>query len=220
MRQLILDIRPDATPDFSNFLAGPNAEVVAALRAVAGPAPAFSGEHVIYLWGEIGVGKSHLLRAWSSLARARHFPGGPLPDANTAMLSVDDVEALDNEDQVRLFSLLNTAREQGGRVLAAGPLPPARLAIRPDLATRLAQGLVFRIQPLSDSDKAVALGIRAESHGMHLGEDLIRYMLRHCRRDLPHLLATVDALDTLSLSRKRPVSLPLLKELLQEPLSA
>lgn len=220
MRQLILDIRPDAPPDFGNFLTGPNAEAVSALKAMTSPAKPFSGEHVIYLWGERGVGKSHLLQAWSSLARTAHYPAGPLPEPETAMLSVDDVETLDEGDQVRLFSLLNAAREQGGRVVAAGALPPAQLAIRPDLATRMAQGLVFRIHPLSDTDKAVALGIRAESHGMRLGEDLIRYMLVHCRRDLPHLLATVDALDTLSLSRKRPVSLPLLKELLQGPLSA
>lgn len=220
MRQLILDIRPDAPPDFSNFLTGPNGEVVTTLRAMNTPAQPFSGEHVIYLWGEAGVGKSHLLQAWSTLAQATYYPAGPLPGPEAAMLSVDDVETLDEGDQVRLFSLLNAAREQGGRVVAAGALPPAQLAIRPDLTTRLAQGLVFRIQPLSDMDKAVALGVRAESHGMNLGEDLIRYMLVHCRRDLPHLLATVDALDTLSLSRKRPVSLPLLKELLQESMSA
>lgn len=220
MRQLILDIRPDAPPDFGNFLTGPNGEVVAALEAMTDPARPYSGEHVIYLWGETGVGKSHLLQAWSSLSQATYYPAGTLPEPDTAMLSVDDVETLDEAEQVRLFSLLNAAREQGGRVVAAGALPPAQQAIRPDLATRLAQGLVFRIQPLSDTDKAVALSIRAESHGMHLGEDLIRYMLLHCRRDLPHLLATVDALDTLSLSKKRPVSLPLLKELLQEPMSA
>jgi DnaA family protein len=138
-----------------------------------------------------------------------------LPETDTALLAVDNVQALDADDQVRLFSLLNTAREQGGRVVAAGPLPPAKLAIRPDLATRLAQGLVFRLHPLSDTDKAHALAIRAESHGIKLGDNLIRHMLIHCRRDLPHLLATVDALDTFSLSRKRAVSLPLLKELLQ-----
>jgi len=216
MRQLILDIRPDAPPDFNNFLTGPNVEAVSGLRVMTSPAPAFSGEHVVYLWGETGVGKSHLLKAWSSLAHAAHFPRGPLPEPDMAMLAVDDVEELDEADQIRLFSLLNAAREQGGRVVAAGTLPPGQLAIRPDLATRLAQGLVFRIQPLSDADKAVALAIRAESHGMDLGDDLIRYLLTHCRRDLPHLLATVDALDALSLSRKRPASLPLLKELLQD----
>lgn len=220
MRQLILDIRPDAPADFDNYLMGPNAEAVSGLRHMTGPAAAFSGEHIIYLWGETGVGKSHLLQAWSSRAHAPYLPHGPLPDPDAAMLAVDDVESLAETDQIRLFSLLNAAREQGGRIVACGSLPPARLAIRPDLATRLAQGLVFRIQPLSDADKAVALAIRAESHGMHLGDDVIRYMLLHCRRDLPHLLATVDALDTLSMSRKRPASLHILKELLQESASA
>ena len=215
MRQLILDIRPDDPPGFDNYLPGPNAEATAGLRSMSGPAKAFSGEHVIYLWGESGVGKSHLLQAWARHAGAGVCLAGPLPENDTALLAVDDVHNLDEADQVRLFSLLNAARELGGRVVAAGPLPPGQLDIRPDLATRLAQGLVFRIQPLSDADKALALGIRAESHGLRLGDDLIRYMLTHCRRDLPRLLAMVDALDSLSLSRKRPVSLPLLKELLQ-----
>lgn len=215
MRQLILDIRPDDPPGFDNYLPGPNAEVTAGLRSMNGPAKAFSGEHVIYLWGESGVGKSHLLQAWARHAGAGVRHAGPLPETDSALLAVDDVHNLDEADQIRLFSLLNAARELGGRVVVAGSLPPGQLDIRPDLATRLAQGLVFRIQPLSDADKALALGIRAESHGLRLGDDLIRYMLTHCRRDLPRLLAMVDALDTLSLSRKRPVSLPLLKELLQ-----
>lgn len=214
MRQLILDIRPDTPPAFDNFLSGPNIEAVAALQTMAGPAPAFSGAHVVYLWGENGVGKTHLLRAWSAIAKAPYLLRGPLPSVESSMLAMDDVEGLDAENQIRLFSLLNAAREESGRIIAAGHAPPGQLTLRPDLATRLAQGLVFRIHPLSDADKAQALAVRAEAHGMQLPEDVVRYMLVHCRRDLPHLLATVDALDALSLSRKRAVSLPLLKELL------
>lgn len=217
MRQLILDIRPDAPPGFDNFLTGPNAEAVALLQDMTAPAPAFSGEHVLYLWGEAGVGKTHLLQAWSSAAQAGFIRRKPLPEADISLLAVDDVETLAAEDQIRLFSLLNLAREQGGRLIVAGTLPPSQLKVRPDLATRLAQGLVFRILPIPDTDKAQALAIRAEARGLHLAEEVIRYMLTHCRRDLPRLLATVDALDALSLSRKRPASLPLLKELLREP---
>ena len=55
---------------------------------------------------------------------------------------------------------------------------------------------------------------------MRLPDEVARYMLTHCRRDLPHLLDLVDALDALSLSRKRPVSLPLLKEVLLQTASA
>jgi DnaA family protein len=214
MRQLILDLRPDSPPDFGNYLPGPNAEALAAVRAhVRGGAR----ESPLYLWGEAGVGKSHLLRAWASaLGAALLHAGERLPEPPLAALAVDDVETLAADNQIRLFNLINSAREHGDLLLASGALPPASLALRPDLATRLAQGLVLRLLPLPDADKAAALAVRAEGRGLRLPEEVTRYLLTHCRRDLPRLLATVDALDTFSLSRKRPVSVPLLKELLQQ----
>jgi DnaA family protein len=214
MRQLILDIRPDSSPDFGNYLPGPNSEALAALRAHL---PRGAREPLLYLWGEAGVGKSHLLQAWSRLLGAALVSSGePLPDPPLPALAVDGVDALDADNQIRLFSLINSARESGGLLLASGSLPPARLALRPDLSTRLAQGLVFRLLPLSDADKADALAVRAEGRGLRLPEEVARYLLTHSRRDLPRLLAIVDALDIFSLSRKRPVSVPLLKELLQQ----
>ena len=219
MRQLILDIRPDAPAGFDNFLPGPNAEAVAALAERTLPATPYAGDHVIYLWGEPGVGRTHLLQAWAAAAGAPCLPSGPVPET-PSLMAMDDVDTLGEADQIRLFSALNAARENGGRIIASGPLPPAQLAIRPDLATRLAQGLVYRLLPLTDADKAAALATRAEARGMQLADEVIRYMLSHCRRDLPWLLATVDHLDEFSLSRKRPASLPLLKELLQATTTA
>ena len=67
MRQLILDIRPDSPPDFHNYLPGPNAEALAAVRAHGA---GHAREPLLYLWGEPGVGKSHLARAWASACSA------------------------------------------------------------------------------------------------------------------------------------------------------
>jgi DnaA family protein len=212
--QLILDIRPDTPAGFDNYLPGPNAEVLAAVREHAAGK---SQDPVLYLWGEAGTGKSHLLQAWCRVNGAA--PVLPLPEPPQSLVAVDAVDQLDGENQIRLFSLINAARENLGRVLATGPLPPAQLGVRPDLATRLAQGLVFRLHPLSDADKRAALTIRAETRGLRLPDEVLRYLLTHCRRDLPHLLTLVDLLDTYSLSRKRPVSLPLLKEILQQSLA-
>ena len=46
-------------------------------------------------------------------------------------------------------------------------------------------------------------------------QSLERRRLRHGRRDLTSLLRTLDALDAASLERKRAVTLPLLREVLQ-----
>lgn len=211
MRQLILDIRPDTPADFDNYLPGPNAEACATVRAHAG---GLGGEALLYLWGEAGTGKSHLLAAWARHTGAVVAP--PLPEQAVAWLAVDDVERLDAEAQIRLFTLVNAAREGVGRILVCASAPPGQLDLRPDLATRLAQGLVFRLSPLSEADRLAALCARAEAHGLHLPGEVARHLLTHCRRDLPHLLGLVDALDAYSLSRKRPVSLPLLKEVLQQ----
>jgi DnaA family protein len=221
LNQMILDIRPDTPADFDNFLPGPNAEALAAVRDhAAGLTP----DPVLYLWGESGTGKSHLLRAWSQATGAVAVI--PLPEPPQALVVVDDVERLDADDQIRLFGLINAARESGGRVLVTGPLPPAQLpqlamlAQRSDLATRLAQGLVFRLHALSDADKRAALDACASARGLRLPDDVLRYLLTHCRRDLPHLLNLVDQLDAWSLSRKRAISLPLLKEMLQHGVAA
>ena len=214
MRQLILDIRPDAPPQFDNFLPGQNAEAVDALIRFAGGQAA---EPLIYLWGETGSGKSHLLRACADAVPGGVYrPGVPLPESLPPLLAVDDVDALGPEAQVGLFDLINQAREGVGRIVAAGSLPPARLALRRDLTTRLGWGLVFGLRPLTDQERAAALRSRAAARGMHLPDEVAAYLLNHCRRDLPGLLATLDALDLFSLSRKRAVTLPLLREFLQQ----
>jgi len=59
MKQLLLDIKPASPPSLQNFMAGRNAEALASLRAAVSP----SASHFIYLWGEAGSGKSHLLKA-------------------------------------------------------------------------------------------------------------------------------------------------------------
>mgnify|MGYP002078280039 CR=1 FL=1 len=170
------------------------------------------GEPVVYLWGETGTGKTHLLTAWAVATGA--WRGSPLPEPPAAWVGVDDVDHLNADDQIRLFNLINGARDGQGRLLVTGPLPPGQLGLRQDLATRLAQGLVYRLTPLSDADKMAAIHTRAAGRGMPLPDEVPRHLLTHCRRDLPSLLALVDALDVHSLSRKRPASLPLLKELL------
>ena len=63
-RQLTLDLVRPLTPSLDNFVVGRNAEAVAVLRAIA----AGRGEPFVYLWGERGSGRTHLLTALADFA--------------------------------------------------------------------------------------------------------------------------------------------------------
>lgn len=50
---------------------------------------------------------------------------------------------------------------------------------------------------------------------MKLPEEVIAYCLRYLRRDLPTLMAVLDALDKWSLTTKKPVTVAMLKKMRQ-----
>ncbi|HEX5803703.1 MAG TPA: DnaA regulatory inactivator Hda [Azospira sp.] len=215
MRQLILDLIPDTPPTLENFAVGGNADALTALTAWLSPD---NRETCLYLWGDSGAGKSHLLRAvGASLADAGADPALAAIDREAACLAVDNVEALDADGQIVLFNQFNRLRANGGRLLAAGRVPPLQLALREDLRTRLGSGLIFRLRPLSDAEKVAALGEQAGRRGLRLPPEALDYLLARAPRDMRSLSALLAALDRYSLEHKRPVTLPLLREVLQAP---
>lgn len=220
MKQLALDLARPAACTFENFVAGRNGELLHGLRALAGGG---ASERFIYLWGESGSGRSHLLRATVAAAQARGAaayvacaPGVRLdPElGRLACVALDDVDRLDGEGQIAAFDLYNGLRERGGALVAAGSAPPVQLALREDFVTRLAWGLVYRVEALSDEEKARAMAEHAAARGFTLDRGVCDYLLARSRRDLPSLLGVLEALDRYSLETRRPVTVPLARELL------
>lgn len=216
MQQLILDIRPDTPKGFDNFVVGANTEVVARLQAATQP----DACDLLYLYGAPGSGRSHLLEATRlhagrpTLHLQARQAGDFTPDSGTLVL-IDDIEQLDEAAQIALFRCFNAARRDSLALVLAGCAAPLRLPLREDLRTRVGSALMFEIKPLSDAEKARTLVEQAQARGMRLDAELVDYLLRHGRRDLPSLLAVLDALDAASLERKRPITLPLLREMMQ-----
>ena len=225
MEQLVFELAPPEPPTLANFLPGRNAELVAALVRFVGGG---TGDTGFLVWGAAGAGKSHLLRAAGALAReqgiaARAFATpreiGDAPElASSALVIVDCIDEADEAAAARIFTLYNALKERGRRLLAASRSPLASLPLREDLRTRLGWGLVYEAVPLADEDKPLALDAYARQRGFRLSAEVIDYLLRHGRRDMPSLLATLATLDRVSLATKRPITVPLLKEWLQREL--
>ena len=198
MRQLLLDFTQAPAPTFDNFVPGGNVELLHALQsAVHGR----NTERVMYVWGEKAAGKTHLARAFEQAATR---PG---------MRVIDGVERLSEEEQVVLFNDFNE-RAFDFLLVTAGSAP-RDVAIRRDLATRLATGLTYRVVPLTDDEKRAALMAHARSRGFDLSEDVASYLLTRARRDMGSLMSALDAIDRYSLESGRPVTVPLLKQAMQ-----
>jgi DnaA-homolog protein len=159
-----------------------------------------------------------LLTAWCDLhettplsgtaTSAQTFPEAP------SKLAIDDAQCLEEAHQRALFGQLNRARMGECVLLVSLDRNPRALNFTPDLTSRLNQGLTFELHALSDAAKSAALERHATQRGLKLPDEVTRYMLTHLKRDMPTLMRMIDALDEESLSRKRAVTLPLLRELL------
>ncbi|QSA97437.1 DnaA regulatory inactivator Hda [Methylococcus sp. EFPC2] len=228
-RQLPLRLAFNPRHGFAEYHAGANAEVVDHLRRCASG----TGESFIFLHGDSGSGKTHLLHACCGEAQQHdasvfYLPLAELADHGAGMLEglerqtlvcLDDIEAIAtrNEWEHGLFDLFNRLRDAGHRLIVSSHLAPAELPIAlPDLLTRLNWGLTLRLRPLDDDDLLAALALQAQSLGLELPAPVGRFLLNHCRRDPAHLRRHLEQLDTATLAAKRKLTIPFLKTYLEE----
>jgi len=212
MQQLLLDIRPPAQPKLARFVAGRNVELMAQLQAMLDGTAA---ERMVYVWGAPGSGKSYLLAAWAHACRVRGLAVDATGWQAAPAVIADQVETWDAAQQHAGFAAFNRVREAGGLWLAAGNAAPADLPVMPELQTRLGWGLVFQLHALDDGEKRMALSRHAETLGFRLDLQVADYLLAHTARDMQSLLRVLEALDRFSLETRRPITLPLLRQLLQ-----
>lgn len=222
VKQRAFDFSRPIPADFDHFVIGRNAELVHRLQTL----DARRDERFVYLWGARGSGRTHLLKASiAAFADAESRTAYVACTAETefpetlrdrACVAVDDVNNLREDGQIGLFGLYNALREQGGALIASGDVAPMQLGLRPDMLTRLGWGLVYEVHGLTDDEKAAALAEHASEKGFTLHADVSHYLLTHGQRDMSALLSMLDSLDRYSLEAKRPITVPLLRELLAQ----
>ena len=219
MRQIPLAIGIEAPRTFESFVVGTNALAIAHLQALGAQAAP------VYLWGGSGAGKTHLLEALVHRLGEQGMRAGWFSAADAApwafedawsLVVIDNADALDAEQQHAAFSVFVETTTRGVPLVAAGRVPPVDLPLREDLRTRLGWGHVFAVQPLGEAEARATLRRVADLRGIFLSDDVMDYLLTRFARDLKHLVAQLDRLDAFSLSTKRQVTVPLLKQMLAE----
>jgi DnaA family protein len=75
---------------------------------------------------------------------------------------------------------------------------------------------VFALQPLGEPEVRAVLRREADRRGVFLSDDVMGYLLTRFARDLKHLMAQLDRLDAFALASKRAITVPLLRQMLDE----
>jgi DnaA family protein len=228
-KQLPLHFEFRANQTFEDFYPGNNLEIIDHLKKSIES----TGEQQILIWGSPGLGKSHLLQACCHKAKTDRLdsfyfalPSSHLPDPEILKgLDLFDMVCFDNIEHIAgnqawelaFFNFFNLHRDQGHKLILASSCPPNEIAIElPDLKTRLNWGLTLRIQPLSDANKITALIFKAEQMGFELSNKVGRFLLIHYSRDLSSLWELLTKLDRASLAAKRKLTIPFLKQILNQ----
>lgn len=221
-------LRDDAT--FANYYPGANAAALGYVERLCEPDAGWT-ESLIYLWGAEGVGRSHLqqaacLRFEQRGEQAVYLPLADLVQYGTAILDnleqcelvcLDDLDAVAGRAdwEEALFHLFNRLRDAGRKLLLAANTAPRELPIAlPDLKSRLTLALIFQLHALSDEDKLRALQLRASRRGLHLTEEVGRFIMTCGSRNMSVLFDILERLDQASLQAQRKLTIPFLKETL------
>lgn len=240
-RQLSLAVSLRDAACFDNYYAPAHAQardcVIAAIRrGVSGPDDTrgaanaeTSAYSVIYLWGNQGTGKTHLLFAGCRLATelGRTSVCLSLTDPSLAVDSLEDIEELDlvclddlqaiathGAWQLGVLGLLERVRQRQGTLIVSANSPPHDLGLgMPDLTSRLAGGLVLQLPGLDDEGKIAALKLRAGHRGIEMPDDVVRYVLKRYPRDTRSIFDLLDRVDRASLDAQRRVTIPFIRSI-------
>ncbi|MFN3425286.1 MAG: HdaA/DnaA family protein [Novosphingobium meiothermophilum] len=129
-------------------------------------------------------------------------------------------EAIDNADDLpedEVFHRWNRAQTEGRALLLVSNRAPGQWRIAlPDLASRLGSALLIEIGAPDDDLVAGLIAEHATRRGLILGDAVTAYLLPRVERSHAEIELLVETIDRLSLERKAPVTISLVRDALEE----
>ncbi len=226
--QIPLQFEFQTNQKFSTYYTGNNEELISHLQQILS-----SNERQIFLWGETGSGKTHLLQAsnlevieQSKTSFYFSLDASTLPDPSMLEgLENFDLVCFDNIDQIAgnskwehaFFNFFNLHRDNNNHLIISATCPPKYLAIQlPDLKTRMSWGLTLKLHSLSDEQQLNALIYKAHDLGFEIPLNVGRFLVTHYARDLPSIWSLLNKIEHATLAEKRKLTIPFLKKIMAD----
>ncbi|MGC5049331.1 chromosomal replication initiator protein DnaA [Micrococcus porci] len=228
---------------FDTFVIGSsNRFAHAAANAVAeAPAKAYNP---LFIYGESGLGKTHLLHAIGHYARRlypglrvryvnseeftndfinsiRHDEGASFKAVyrNVDILLIDDIQFLaDKEATVEeFFHTFNTLYNNNKQVVITSDLPPKQLSGFEDrLRSRFEWGLITDIQPPDLETRIAILRKKAEAEGLVAPPEALEYIASRISTNIRELEGALIRVTAFASLNRQPVDIELAEQVLKD----
>lgn len=228
---------------FDNFVVGScNQFAHAAAKAVAdNPAERYNP---LFIYGGVGMGKTHLMHAIGRTLTERHasmkivytsserFMNEMIDCIKTDRMStfhqhyrnadillVDDVQILANKErtQEEFFHTFNALHENGKQIVLSSDQPPKQTSGLTDrLRSRFEWGLMVDVQPPDLETKMAILDKKSEAEGIHLPEDVRIYIATKTKSNVRELEGALVKLMAYSSVMDSPITLSMAQQVLKQ----
>ena len=228
---------------FDSFVVGPaNKFVYAAAKAVAeDPGATFNP---LFIYGESGLGKTHLMHAIANelairspekkvlyttcenflnefIASITQKTGAKfrLHYRNVDVLMIDDVQFLKTRTplQEEFFHTFNELSAQNKQIVLTSDRPPKEIATLEDrLRTRFEGGMIADIQPPSTETKIAILKRKALERRCVVPDDVLEFLAQNSGHDVRTLEGRLTKVIFASKLHEEPITLALAKQALNE----
>lgn len=234
------NLNPNHT--FDTYVPGPSNQIAfsACLAVAEQPGAQYSP---LFLFGSVGLGKTHLLHSIGNCAKARH-PGITVMymsaeqwvnayiqairerrfeafrnrfRTNCDLLLIDDIQFLAGKDasQDEFFHTFNSLHQRHKQIVVTSDKYPHEIeGLEERLRTRLAWGLIADIRPPEIETRIAILHRKAESLRMYLPDDVAHYLASNISTSVRELEGALVRLTAFSNASKCEISLSHAREFL------
>ncbi|UXA13617.1 chromosomal replication initiator protein DnaA [Mycobacterium sp. SMC-8] len=231
---------------FDTFVIGASNRFAHAATLAIAEAPA-RAYNPLFIWGESGLGKTHLLHAAGNYAQ-RLFPGmrvkyvsteeftndfiNSLRDDRRAsfkrtyrdidVLLVDDIQFIEGKDgiQEEFFHTFNTLHNANKQIVISSDRPPKQLATLEDrLRTRFEWGLITDVQPPELETRIAILRKKAQMDRLDVPGDVLELIASRIERNIRELEGALIRVTAFASLNKTPIDKSLAEIVLRDLIS-
>lgn len=179
------------------------------------------GSHLLVLQGAAASGKTHLAAVWQEKTGARKIAAQDIADISHPLspIIIDGVDTWlgDRDFEIALFHLHNIISESQQSLMLTTRAAPSHIDfVLPDLASRMRGGALAQIAPPDDALLAAVLTKLFYDRQIDVGEEVISYILPRMERSFAAARDIVANADTLALSVRGRISVPLMRKVLAD----